>query len=78
MVCLGLKPWGAEWKTQTNQLSYGGTPTCSQCYKTFWRKSRFPNIKRLKTGLLRKIMLLVNSLLLNPTQSNWRPGANVF
>ena len=26
MVCLGLKPGAAEWKAQTNPLSYGGTP----------------------------------------------------
>ena len=26
MVCLGLKPEVAEWKAQTNPLSYGGTP----------------------------------------------------
>ena len=25
MVCLGLKPGAAEWKVQTNPLSYGGT-----------------------------------------------------
>ena len=33
MVCLGLKPWGAEWKTQTNQLSYGGTPKAEDIFK---------------------------------------------
>ena len=26
MVCLGLEPGMAEWKAQTNSLSYGGTP----------------------------------------------------
>ena len=26
MVCLGLKPGAAVWKTQTNPLSYGVTP----------------------------------------------------
>ena len=26
MVCLGVKPGAAEWKAQTNPLSYGGTP----------------------------------------------------
>ena len=26
MVCLGLEPGAAGWKTQTNPLSYGGTP----------------------------------------------------
>ena len=26
MVCLGLEPGVAEWKAQTNPLSYGGTP----------------------------------------------------
>ena len=26
MACLGLKPVAAEWKVQTNPLSYGGTP----------------------------------------------------
>ena len=26
MVCLGLEPGAAEWKVQTNPLSYGGTP----------------------------------------------------
>ena len=25
MVCLGLEPGAAEWKAQTNPLSYGGT-----------------------------------------------------
>ena len=25
MVCLGLEPWAAVWKAQTNLLSYGGT-----------------------------------------------------
>ena len=25
MVCLGLDPWAAGWKAQTNPLSYGGT-----------------------------------------------------
>ena len=27
MVCLGLEPEAAEWKAQTNPLSYGGTPS---------------------------------------------------
>ena len=27
MVCLGLEPRVAEWKAQTNPLSYGGTPS---------------------------------------------------
>ena len=27
MVCLGLEPGAAGWKTQTNPLSYGGTPS---------------------------------------------------
>ena len=26
MVCLGLEPGAAEWKAQTNPLSYDGTP----------------------------------------------------
>ena len=26
MVCLGLEPRAAEWKAQTNPLSYGGIP----------------------------------------------------
>ena len=26
MVYLGLEPGAAEWKAQTNPLSYGGTP----------------------------------------------------
>ena len=26
MVCLGLEPRAAEWKAQTNPLSYSGTP----------------------------------------------------
>ena len=26
MVGLGLEPWVAGWKAQTNSLSYGGTP----------------------------------------------------
>ena len=26
MVCMGLKPGAAEWKAQTNPLSYGDTP----------------------------------------------------
>ena len=26
MVCLGLEPVAAEWKAQTNSLSYDGTP----------------------------------------------------
>ena len=26
MVCLGFEPGTAEWKAQTNPLSYGGTP----------------------------------------------------
>ena len=25
MTCLGLEPGAAEWKAQTNPLSYGGT-----------------------------------------------------
>ena len=27
MVCLGLQPWAAGWKVQTNPLSYSGTTT---------------------------------------------------
>ena len=35
MVCLGVKPRAAGWKVQTNPLSYGGTPTCSNlCVST--------------------------------------------
>ena len=30
MVCLGLEPGAAGWKTQTNPLSYGGTPTLNK------------------------------------------------
>ena len=26
MVCFGLEPGAAEWKAQTNPLSYGDTP----------------------------------------------------
>ena len=26
MACLGVEPGVAEWKAQTNPLSYGGTP----------------------------------------------------
>ena len=26
MVCLGFEPGAAEWKAQTDPLSYGGTP----------------------------------------------------
>ena len=26
MACLGVEPGAAEWKAQTNPLSYGGTP----------------------------------------------------
>ena len=26
MVCLGLEPWAAGWKAQTNPRNYGGTP----------------------------------------------------
>ena len=26
MACLGVEPGAAEWKEQTNPLSYGGTP----------------------------------------------------
>ena len=26
MVCLGFEPGAAGWKSQTNPLSYGGTP----------------------------------------------------
>ena len=26
MVCFGLEPGAAEWKVQTNPVSYGGTP----------------------------------------------------
>ena len=32
MVFLGLKPRAAEWKVQTNPLSYGGTPTLKFVY----------------------------------------------
>ena len=31
MVYLGLKPRVADWKTQTNPLSYGGTPDHDNC-----------------------------------------------
>ena len=32
MVCLGREPKVAGWKTQTNPLSYGGTPVvCTSC-----------------------------------------------
>ena len=34
MVCLGLKPGVAEWKEQTNTLSYGGTPASKYIYVT--------------------------------------------
>ena len=29
MVCLGVKPGVAEWKAETNPLSYGDTPRYS-------------------------------------------------
>ena len=32
MVCLGLEPRVAGWKTQTNPLSYGGTPFSGRSY----------------------------------------------
>ena len=30
MVCLGVETWAAEWKAQTNPLSYGSTPYNAQ------------------------------------------------
>ena len=35
MVCLGLEPGAAEWKAQTNPLSYGGTQFFEQFYSSF-------------------------------------------
>ena len=33
-MCLGLEPGLAEWKVQTNPLSYGGTPMTPDFYFT--------------------------------------------
>ena len=46
MVCLGLNPWAAGWKAQTNPLSYGGIPTMA----TLW-------VTLVKTG--QKLLVLV-------------------
>ena len=32
MVCSLLEPRAAGWKTQTNPLSYGGTPKLTELY----------------------------------------------
>ena len=37
MVCLGLKPGVAGWKTQMNPLSFGGTPINRFC-EDLWLK----------------------------------------
>ena len=40
-MCLGVKPWAAGWKAQTNPLSYGGTQLSSLgvCQQAILRES---------------------------------------
>ena len=35
MVCLGVETGAADWKVQTNPLSYGGTPKTFAVWKLF-------------------------------------------
>ena len=36
MVCMGFKPVAAGWYAQTKTWSYGGRPTCSDCFLNKW------------------------------------------
>ena len=46
MVCLGLEPGAAEWKAQTNPLSYGGTPLNNPL--SVFRKDNRPHFHNFK------------------------------
>ena len=53
MVCLGLEPWVAGWKAQTNPLSYGGSPyliyfinPVNDCL-LLWGMNDIKNIKKI-------------------------------
>ena len=54
MVYLGLEPGAAGWKTQTNPLSYGGTP-----FNSFYSNMtviHIPNQTKKKELFLHKLM----------------------
>ena len=54
MAGLGLEPVAAEWKAQTNSLSYGGTPIIG--------KSQFLSLKTLS----HKNLLILKHLKMQP------------
>ena len=56
MVCLGFKPRAAEWKAQTNPLSYGVIPR-----QHFLRHSIETKMKREKQVLLKAESSLVGT-----------------
>ena len=49
MACLGVEPGVAEWKAQTNPLSYGGTPEANLNIFDFRKMNA--KIKLLRSGL---------------------------
>ena len=57
-VCLGLKPWTAEWKVQMNPLSYGGAhsnpivPISTKVYNVSEEQSTLLLFKIALKGLL--------------------------
>ena len=64
MVCLGLEPGAAGWKTQTNPLSYGGTPIFSHLHG---RHSRLAQNNR-------DVIVLLNTLYGRPMIANRANG----
>ena len=71
MVCLGFKPGAAEWKEQTNPLSYGGIPyyhtfICDLCCSNFmlqWHTLPDNTWRQSKTLLLQSLYSLCLPLL---------------
>ena len=71
MVCLGFEPGAADWKAETNPLSYGGTPT--HLHSVICTNQRTLNIggsitERLTsclTGLASAALLMLNYIEIN-------------
>ena len=58
MVGLGLKPGAAEWKVQTNPLSYGGTPI----FAKFFLNGRTPAYFSFVFGLFKQTIQILHQI----------------
>ena len=51
MVCFGLEPGAAGWRTQTNPQSYGGTPYYLKLLLIAFNKIRKENFKQKEASV---------------------------